>query len=549
MEEKSTKKREWIKNAAIIFLAVMLLLTFFSNTIMNYSLPEVATAYVNSGTITTKIRGSGVVEAEDPYSVMVKETREIQSALVKKDEHVDEGQTLYLLKDIESAELVTAQDELAKQELEYEKAILSGGFTRAEVNNIEKGSTSSLQENQAKLETLEGKVTEAENNVKSTSATVKSLEDRIAVLEKTNIDASAESNAYYNAQQQKVTADATLSQKQNAYDQADAALAQADAALKNAPTDANLIAAYNAASQILAAASQELTAAKNQVTNAQAAVDSTKLALDNKTGSTEISNQVTALNKELVTARTNAANAAATLEKAQADKEEILKEIIAEMDLVSLYDAIVAKKLKIEELQKNAVGAEIKSPVSGTVMEMRYTAGETISPDEAVATIRVDGKECSVSFSVTNEQAKRVSVGDKGEVQNSWYYNDISLTLKSIKVDSQNPSKNKILTFEVSGDVQPGQTLGVSVGQKSNNYDLIVPNSAIREDNNGKFILIVEVKSTPFGNRYVATKTEVEVLASDDTNTAISAALYGYEYVLTTANKPVEPGQQVRLIE
>ena len=48
MNEKETKKkREWVKNAAIVFLSIMLVLTFFSNTIMNYSLPEVATQYVD----------------------------------------------------------------------------------------------------------------------------------------------------------------------------------------------------------------------------------------------------------------------------------------------------------------------------------------------------------------------------------------------------------------------------------------------------------------------------------------------------------------------
>ena len=55
MNEKETKKkREWVKNAAIVFLSIMLVLTFFSNTIMNYSLPEVATQYVQRGTITAK---------------------------------------------------------------------------------------------------------------------------------------------------------------------------------------------------------------------------------------------------------------------------------------------------------------------------------------------------------------------------------------------------------------------------------------------------------------------------------------------------------------
>lgn len=42
MEHKEIN-RGWVKNAAIIFLAVLLVLTFFSNTIMNRTLPEVAT--------------------------------------------------------------------------------------------------------------------------------------------------------------------------------------------------------------------------------------------------------------------------------------------------------------------------------------------------------------------------------------------------------------------------------------------------------------------------------------------------------------------------
>jgi hypothetical protein len=85
------------------------------------------------------------------------------------------------------------------------------------------------------------------------------------------------------------------------------------------------------------------------------------------------------------------------------------------------------------------------------------------------------------------------------------------------------------------------------VGQKSASYDCIVPNSAIREDNNGKFVLIVESKSSPLGNRYVATRVDVQVLASDDTQSAVTGGLSGWEFVITTSNKPVEAGKLVRL--
>ena len=91
------KRREWVKNAAIIFLSIMLVLTFFSNTIMNYSLPEVATEYVQSGTITEKVRGTGTITASDPYNVSISESRVISSVAVKAGDEVKKGDALMKL--------------------------------------------------------------------------------------------------------------------------------------------------------------------------------------------------------------------------------------------------------------------------------------------------------------------------------------------------------------------------------------------------------------------------------------------------------------------
>jgi pyruvate/2-oxoglutarate dehydrogenase complex dihydrolipoamide acyltransferase (E2) component len=193
------------------------------------------------------------------------------------------------------------------------------------------------------------------------------------------------------------------------------------------------------------------------------------------------------------------------------------------------------------------VGGEVTAPISGTVISVLVSSGKETPSDGILFTIQPEGKGYTMQFTVTNDQAKRLSVGDKADLVNAWRYDDVEVTLSSIKPDSQNPGQNKLLTFDVSGDVTAGQSLNVSVGQKSANYDLTVPNSAIREDNNGKFILTVETKSTPLSNRYIATRVDVEVLASDDTRSAISGALYGYEYVITTSTAPVEAGKQVRL--
>ena len=60
-----SERKEKIKSIAIVFLSIMLVLTFFSNTIMNYSLVEVSTQMVYADKITTKVRGSGTVEAAE----------------------------------------------------------------------------------------------------------------------------------------------------------------------------------------------------------------------------------------------------------------------------------------------------------------------------------------------------------------------------------------------------------------------------------------------------------------------------------------------------
>ena len=97
MNEKTGKRRDWVKNAAIVFLTIMLILTFFSNTIMNYSLPEVAIQYIQSGTITSKVRGTGTVQSSSLYNVKVTESRKVTSVAVKVGDTVAEGDVICYL--------------------------------------------------------------------------------------------------------------------------------------------------------------------------------------------------------------------------------------------------------------------------------------------------------------------------------------------------------------------------------------------------------------------------------------------------------------------
>ena len=165
-----------------------------------------------------------------------------------------------------------------------------------------------------------------------------------------------------------------------------------------------------------------------------------------------------------------------------------------------------------------------------------------------MAVIDVVDQGYIIKVPVTNEQAKQVKVGDSAEVTNYRWGGDIKAVLESIAPDPSSGGQKKLLIFRVSGDVEAGANISLSIGQRSTVMDTIVPKSAIREDANGKFVLVVTARSTPLGNRYTATRAEVQILGEDDTSAAVSG-LAANDYVITTSSKPLDPGSQVRMVE
>ncbi len=127
-----TSRRAWVKNAAIVFLIVLLLLTFFSNTILNYSLPEVSVQYASYDSITNAIKVSGSVKANESYVVTydeadndsgtteVGQTRKIVSVYVKQGSEVAVGDPIIALKGGASKELEEAEKSLRELEKQYE---------------------------------------------------------------------------------------------------------------------------------------------------------------------------------------------------------------------------------------------------------------------------------------------------------------------------------------------------------------------------------------------------------------------------------------------
>ena len=668
VKEKS-KKRELIKTIAIIFLVVLMALTFFSNTIMNRSLPEVATQSISSGTINAKIRGTGTVAANESYEVIINQTREVRTVCVKVGDVVSQGDLLFVLGDMESTELKSAQEQLDNLNLQYQEKLLTlskeyAGDDRAvqrlreELNSaialrdanlvtdadisLAKGNLETekrnltqtglileeLQEYTSGLDAAQAAVSKWESAVESAQSKVKSYEDQLEKLETGESlssdraiedarDALSEAQYTWRSQwmayqddlgklvdlvwsssnvpagvskpntdgstpreigeEQQVYIDAYLTQHSDAegkkgYTALVAAqddVAAAQRKLDRLKEDADNLSGdarkdRKTLEKQLSDAEDELTSAQRSLRDAQNTLKQEEViaaALKQqinqaKATQREQSAQVDTLTQalaDLETKKTAYENAASLV----SEKERAIEDALAGKDIDKQLDNLSLQELRqqieraqelVDKYTQESVGTEITANVSGLVSAINVSAGKETVSGSAMAVIDVVDQGYIVKIAVTSEQAKQVRVGDTASVSNYYWGNDIEAPLESITADPANPGKGKLLVFRVTGDVDAGSNLTLSIGQRSANYDTIIPKSALREDTNGYFVLVVTVKSSPLSNRYIATRADVQVLAQDDTSAAVSGLSAG-DFVITTSSKPVEAGAQVRMVE
>lgn len=649
------KRREWVKNAIIIFLVIMLLLTFFSNTIMNYSLPQISAKMVESGTVSEQIRGSGAVEANQSYEVKMGETRKIASVELKVGDVVEKGQTIMKLEDRESAEISTAEGELKEAQKalreakkSYAEALLSVGYDyrteELDIENQEKaiaemkaelpkisGYMSAYETAKSKTRALQSEVRELENAYKECENASAAIldEKRYSELSKEDYDRiTAASNNYKNAVSEKEQTEANIKKYQDEMTEAGdpssmnslvksieekgleiSRLENKIAAeqYKEEPDMDNLRTLYEqleqcrldlkylnmdysskleksgnyyinkqnllneqaalklneekceSAKKTLENIVNEIRIAANEKTKAaEAKLEAAKLRLTDAEAAEAEAKEKTSVTKAAQEAKIREAETALQKSKialSQKQKQDAVDNGKSALGIQALQDGVSDAENKVAEanekiakLKEESIGGEVTAPVGGKILSLAYVAGEDAAKESVAAVIEMSEKGYTLSITVTAEQARKVRVGEDAEVQYYWG-GDVSVKLAAIKSDEKNPAKNKILKFAVTGDITPGQNLQISMGSKGQRYDYIVPNSAIREDNNGKFVLAAVSKSSPLGNRYIAQRIAIEVLASDDTKSAVSGDFLGGEYVISASTKPVNPGEQVRFAE
>lgn len=581
------RKREIIKNFLIIFLIIMLILTFCSNTIMNKSLAEITTETATSGKLTERIRGSGLVESNQSYDVKIDGNKVIDTIMIKTGQEVKKDDVLFTIGTEESEELETAEASLIALELEYQKALLVTPEDYSAENQAISNARDDLNAAIEKRNNAMANSGTAQQALYNYNSNQNELLRKTKILDKLQSTIIAIDSDDYSSASVEYTGDLVF--LYNAYtiaeDDYNSAYQLYTTMLTGKPSETPTVenTSENDENQFsetiqervqtdnsyeIESIKADMEAKEETRNNALNDYNNAKYDIRNDLMNQlySIENDIDYLNTQITNYEaTQGSGTTMTVEDYDEEirlKQQALETLIAELNKSKSENDLLTKtnmleidakkkevdkmKEKIEKLKEESEITEIKSKYNGIVSSINVKAGEETVPDMPLAVIDIADEGYTVELTVDAEKAKKIKKGIEAEVVNNWN-GDITAVLTDIKNDTKAGSKNRILTFSVTGDVSTGTMIDLSIPCGNGNYDTIVPKSAVYKDSKGSFVLMVNSKSSPLGNRYFAERVDVEVLASDEISSAVQGGITSGDYIITTASKPVNPKDQVRM--
>lgn len=501
----------------------------------------------------------------DKANALTNEIRTLEKQLESLEKQYDrEEEDYYGSKeklDRKYAEYRDARNEAAEKYIEYENTRFvmgSGDPTESETpeNEIPEYNEATAEQLyaawQAAEEALLGCTEEIAAFQKAYDRSSEDLEEQIDTLERQISDAYEKLDVVGLPEVDDVVNYATdydLAEAKRKYEEAGASLAEVTSKYEEAKTKVESLRKQNTASGAAAEYTLLLNTYQTEMDSLEAQLKQKKKDLEAK--QKELSKTETPAEPEEILKQIEAAESAVRDLEARL---EITKATETQSDKTTEFArADQLKKLeelqkKIEEYKNAPENTAVNAPIAGRIVSIDVVPGDTVTSGQTVARIEIADKGYVCEISMASEEARKIQIGAECTISNSWWYPDISATVSQIRTDPQSQGKNRIVVITVNGTVSEGQNLSFTIGDRSQSYDCVLPNSAIREDNDGKFVLTVTSKKTPLGMRYTAVRTNIEVIASDDTKSAVSG-LYGSEFVITNSTSPISDKQQVRLAE
>ncbi len=639
--ERETKPRKKAAKALAGFMAVMVVLTISSRMLENFSMAEVTITRATSGSLERVLETNGTIKIFNDEPIKAEDALTVQTVHVSNGDTVTAGEPL-LTVDIKSLEekLEQAQMDLQKKELAIKSSgIPADGTTPQELlanalrareavdekvaeNEInadlalaeaeklleqnkkllERAITNGLESAEEALALAKEKREESiRTSQKAYTAAQKTYSDMID--KDTGIWATKKVESYYayinsevalaEAIEEHEKGDASSGYKsqalneklQKAYRERDKALKYYDEVQKETAPDIleqieNALLDQTSKQKAYEKAVKDGNA---EVTKATELLSNTKHVKTLWQEGTLVSND-DLRPEDIVSALKNAESAAKALDKAQKDRDKVLKEnttAIEDADKAldkarkdaarqTVTDQISAETKKLDnmaakaELEKVrnsverlkklvATKGKITAPIDGTVSEITASEGASIAEGTVIAKIVTGDKSMKIISTVTADEAKQLKVGLEAELYSDrmWSAGKVTDIRRAASTGGQTSGQTM---YEVHIGINDGQgnfligdSVRVTIRQTSQRYNTIIPLSALREDADGKFVFVLEEQSGALGTKQIVRRIDVTVQESNASQAAVSGAFSSWEKLVERGDRELKNGYRVRV--
>ena len=520
----------WLKGLAGL-LAVMLVFTIASRVVASITVPQVTASAPSSGKIEHTVMASGTVEAGGEKAIVTEEGILVAQVNVHTGESIGEGETLFAL-DMDSLEdqIYELQNQIKKLQLENDSLKKNKAQADAKQQLELKRAQEDYEETIAKNTVSDGKANEALQKAADAKSQAEkelnSAKDALAQAEK-------ELNAVKEELQNVKDAAAAEQSKDTADQPKDAA--DSDASGKNEQdntTNSTITQKLQQLEETVQEKQNTYDTIQAKVTEKQAALDSASVALEEK-------------QEQLESNTSTAEDAKKAAERAVEDAG-----LSADIDHTQEINAISLEQFQkqLEKLKTlKQQNGEITAPSFGIITKVCVETGQKTTDTAAVV---MSDEQSGLFFTTTTDSKNReyLSVGDNATITGvGKETSDCSIVSLETSKDG---SSIKVSIAMQGDDFLPGESAQMTATRKSESYDYLVPVTAVWQENNKAYVLLLETENTVLGEQYIARKAEVQILDKNSSYAAVSGnSLSADCQIITDSDRTVGNGDVVRMTE
>ncbi|MBO7451166.1 MAG: hypothetical protein J6U54_12455, partial [Clostridiales bacterium] len=457
------KTRRWVIRAIVSFLAIMLLLTFFSNTIMNATIPKVVAEYSQQGNLSSTSTAKGRIECSNKTEYKVPEEldgRKIKSINYEPYDYVGKNDLVIELEPVEDTtdldELIDTYESMSK-EMEYDARTPKEDALKAYNDSLDsaKDSVKDAQEKINKIkeqeikddnaqavideltpssEALEAEINAASTTVEEANIRITEIEldiakidDKIEYLKLIPTTTPSDTTDTSETSETSTTETSATEPTTTESEENKSITADLDTVEKCEAKKQELLDEKATLEAIITDAQGRVSTATEKKADVDKIIEEAKATLQEGSMS---DSSLDMAEKELKNANKSVSDAEKNLSDAKV-KEGINAEKDADTK-VATQKKLEKTKEKIDKMQASIDLVEILAPETGNINDIIVGEGDKLQAGQVIFSIYPDYSDmvCTVEFSFPTEQTRDFAVGKELTPDTSWID---TVTIISIK--------------------------------------------------------------------------------------------------------------------